>query len=86
MPKKQPTGIAALQKIISQHNGMPARLASAIGKTQSLIHTWIARESIPAEPCLYLEQASRKAKPDDPVTVEQLRPDLPWEVVRGNKK
>lgn len=85
MSKKRPTGVDALKKIIDQHDGMPSRLATAIGKTQSLIHTWIARNSIPAEPCLHLEQASRKVQPKDPVTVEQLRPDLPWDVVRDNK-
>lgn len=84
-PKKQPTGVAALQKIIDQHDGMPSKLGIAIGKTQNLVHTWLARGRIPAEPCLYLEQASRAAAPNDAVTVEMLRPDLPWHVIRGSK-
>ena len=57
------------------------RLAELLNVTRGAVTNWIAR-GVPAERAPDIEQLSRSH--GDPVTCEQLCPEVNWHVVRGN--
>ncbi|MFM8899178.1 MAG: YdaS family helix-turn-helix protein [Burkholderiales bacterium] len=54
--------------------------ASAIGAPVNLPSMWKARCNVPAEWCPAIERVT-KAR-GSPVLCEELRPDIPWDVLR----
>lgn len=60
----------ALTKAIEQAGGV-ARLASRIGVAPNVVGNWKLRESVPADRCLAIEQATEGV-----VTRHDLRPDV----------
>lgn len=59
--------------------GSQAELARLLGVTPSAVSQWrLGVCQVPAERCLAIEQATGGA-----VRCEDLRPDIPWGVVRG---
>jgi len=58
--------------------GSATELAVRIGVAQSAISNWKARGKVPAEHCIAIERETHGT-----VTVEDLRPDLDWAVIRG---
>jgi DNA-binding transcriptional regulator YdaS (Cro superfamily) len=58
--------------------GSATSLAARIGTVQSSISNWRARGRVPAEWCVAIERETAGA-----VTVEELRPDVDWAVIRG---
>lgn len=66
--------------------GTQTALASRLGVVQGAIQNWILRNRVPAEHCPAIERETGGA-----VRCEDLRPDIPWEVLRlqcgeGDKK
>lgn len=55
-------------------------LAIAIGVAPSAPSMWKARGNVPAEHCPAIERETRAR--GKAVTCEELRPDVPWRVVR----
>lgn len=72
----------ALIRAIKTLGGAP-KLAEAIGVSESAPHMWKKRGNVPAEYCPAIERATKKSI--DPVTCEELRPDVDWAVLRGNR-
>lgn len=58
--------------------GSATALAMRIGVAQSAISNWKARGKVPVEHCIAIERETAGA-----VTVEELRPDIDWSVIRG---
>jgi DNA-binding transcriptional regulator YdaS (Cro superfamily) len=58
--------------------GSSTALAERIGSVQSAISNWRARGRVPVEACIAIERETAGA-----VTVEELRPDIDWAVIRG---
>ena len=71
---------AAIQRAATAVGGK-ARLAELLNVTRGAVTNWIAR-GVPAERAPDIEQLSRSH--GDPVTCEQLCPEVNWHVVRGN--
>lgn len=71
--------MSALQRAIDACGGVSA-LASAIGVAASSPSMWKARGNVPAEHCPAIERETRKR--GQPVTCEELRPDVAWDVLR----
>ena len=61
--------------------GGKSRLAELLNVTRGAVTNWIAR-GVPAERAPDIEQLSRSH--GDPVTCEQLCPEVKWHVLRGN--
>lgn len=60
--------------------GSATELAARIGVVQSAISNWKARGRVPAEYCIAIERETGGI-----VTVEQLRPDVDWGVIRRSE-
>lgn len=65
-------------------------LGAAVGVVQTAVSNWKSRGNVPAEYCPSIERATRdavSANPElgDPVTCEELRPDVAWSVLREEK-
>lgn len=60
--------------------GGQAALGKAIGATQQAVSQWVRRGRVPADKCVAIEAATRGQ-----VRCEDLRPDVPWHVVRGQR-
>jgi len=58
--------------------GSQTALAKAIGSTSQTVNNWIRRGNVPADRCPAIELATAGA-----VTCEELRPDIPWSVLRN---
>ncbi|WP_363324852.1 transcriptional regulator [Eleftheria terrae] len=69
----------ALERAITVCGGSTA-LASAIGVAPSLPSMWKLRRKVPAEHCPAIEQLTRTK--GGAVLCEELRPDVPWSVLR----
>jgi DNA-binding transcriptional regulator YdaS (Cro superfamily) len=68
--------------------GSQKDLAHALGVTPGLVAQW-RRRGVPTERCFEIERLSRQMaseKGDETLVIacEELRPDLPWCVVRAN--
>lgn len=63
-----------LERAIDIAHGVSA-LASAIGVSANAPSMWKTRGNVPAEHCPAIERATG-------VRCEDLRPDVPWEVLR----
>lgn len=63
--------------------GGQAGLALAIGVKQQHVWNWLHRAKgvVPAEHCMSIERETRER--GLPVTCEELRPELPWYVLRA---
>lgn len=72
------TSQTALERAIGL--GGVASFAAAIGVAASAPSMWKARGKVPAEHCPAIERFTRDR--GDPVTCEELRPDIPWGVLR----
>lgn len=74
-----------LERAIEIAGGVAA-LASAIDVATSAPSMWKKREKVPAEHCPAIERVTRRKAAEnpelEPVTCEQLRPDVAWEVLR----
>jgi DNA-binding transcriptional regulator YdaS (Cro superfamily) len=69
--------MSALLRAVTLLNGQAA-LATAIGVKQQHIWNWLNRPGgVPAEHCPAIERATKGE-----VRCEQLRPDVPWDVLR----
>jgi DNA-binding transcriptional regulator YdaS (Cro superfamily) len=55
-------------------------MARALGVTPQAVDNWTRRGRVPAEHVPRMEQAFGHLG----VTAEQIRPDIPWSVIRGN--
>lgn len=76
------TGIAALLEAVSLFDNSQTKLSRAIdGTSTQLVNNWIRRNSVPAEWCPNIEEAT--AKRGKRITCERLRPDVRWHVVRA---
>lgn len=67
--------------------GGQSALASALGYSDRRnVAPWFAGRRFPAEHCPTLERATKEAPPHPkglkPVTCEELRPDVAWDVLR----
>jgi DNA-binding transcriptional regulator YdaS (Cro superfamily) len=69
----------ALLKAI-EHAGSQTALAKKLGMPKQNVHAWLSRGNIPAEWVPRIEAAT-----DGMVRAEELRPDIPWHVIRANK-
>ena len=69
----------ALLKAI-KHAGSQAALAKKLGIPKQNVHAWLARGNLPAEWVPRIEHVT-----DGAVRAEDLRPDVPWHVIRQNK-
>lgn len=67
----------ALERAIEVVGGTSA-LASSVGVAPSAPSMWRVRGNVPAEHCPAIERATGGA-----VRCEDLRPDIPWDVLRG---
>lgn len=67
----------ALQRAIEISGGKTA-LARKLGASVQLVDNWTRRGNVPAEHVPAIEAAT-----DGAVTAEQLRPDVPWHIIRG---
>jgi DNA-binding transcriptional regulator YdaS (Cro superfamily) len=77
----------ALQRAAEALGGMAAVARAAGARSDSAPHMWKQRGNVPAEYCPGIERATRAAaaeqgKPELIVTCEDLRPDVPWNVLR----
>ena len=74
-----PSPIAALNRAIAVFPSVVA-FSAAIGVPESAPHMWRQRKRVPADHCpaIYRETAAR----GHPVACEELRPDIPWGVLR----
>jgi len=70
----------ALDRAVKACDGVAA-LAAAIGVAASSPSMWRKRGNVPAEHCPAIERATRAR--GQPVTCEELRPDVDWGVLRG---
>lgn len=62
--------------------GSQAKLAQAIGTTQTAISQFASGSKRPsAETAIRVEMATRGM-----VRAEEIRPDIPWHVIRGKRK
>jgi DNA-binding transcriptional regulator YdaS (Cro superfamily) len=62
--------------------GGPVRAAERLGvERYQTVQSWL-RNRVPAEYCPLIERATREK--GDPVTCEELRPDVAWDVLRDN--
>jgi DNA-binding transcriptional regulator YdaS (Cro superfamily) len=52
--------------------------AQALGCSQALVSRWVSGESPPPERCLQIEEVT-----NHDVLCEDLRPDLPWYILRS---
>lgn len=68
-----------LERAIQVAGGVSA-LASAIGVAASAPSMWKVRGNVPAEHCPSIERLTRER--GQPVTCEELRPDVAWGVLR----
>ncbi|MBJ2155283.1 YdaS family helix-turn-helix protein [Variovorax sp. IB41] len=59
--------------------GSRLRLAELIGVASSTPGMWAFRKKVPAEHCPAIERETG-------VRCEELRPDVPWEVLRNSSK
>lgn len=67
-----------LKKYAETERGAAARLARMLGVHPVMVSQWISGvKAVPAERCPAIEQAT-----DGLVTCEELRPDIPWAVLR----
>ena len=63
----------------AQHLGSIAALARALGLSDPTVHQWTTGvRRVPAERCPEIEAITNGA-----VRAEELRPDVPWHVIRG---
>lgn len=68
-----------LKTYVELERGGAVKLAHAIGVSQVMISQWISGvKAVPAERCPPIEQATGGM-----VRCEELRPDIPWGVLRG---
>lgn len=67
----------ALDDAIDMAGGVGA-LAAQIGVAPSAPSMWRKRRRVPADQCPAIERATKGA-----VRCEDLRPDVPWDVLRG---
>ena len=70
------TNLKALERAIAIAGG-PEALAKSIGVTATLPYMWRARKRVPAEHCPAIEGVTNGL-----VRCEDLRPDVPWRVLR----
>lgn len=70
----------ALDRAIAEAKGVSA-LASSIGVVQTAVSNWRSRGKVPAEHCPAIERAT-----NGKVRCEELRPDIPWAVLREQAK
>lgn len=72
-----------LERAIEMTGGVGA-LASALEVSPSVPSMWKKRGRVPAEYCPAIERATRNVSASEhiPVTCEELRPDVAWEVLR----
>jgi DNA-binding transcriptional regulator YdaS (Cro superfamily) len=62
--------------------GSQAELARRVGVSVSMVSQWCTgARPLPTERCIDIERETRAS--GDPVTVEELRPDVDWAVIRG---
>lgn len=61
--------------------GGQSELARAIGAKQQYVWRWLSRGRVPAEHCPAIERETRAR--GEPVTCEELRPDVDWSVLRS---
>lgn len=59
------------------HMGGQMATARRFNTTVQVVHNWLRRDRIPAEYAPLIEDATNGA-----FTANQLRPDIPWDVVR----
>jgi DNA-binding transcriptional regulator YdaS (Cro superfamily) len=59
--------------------GSFSELARALGESNQTVFNWRTRQ-VPLEKCPLIEKLTRDA--GDPVTREQLRPDVDWNLFR----
>jgi DNA-binding transcriptional regulator YdaS (Cro superfamily) len=69
--------------------GSQHALACAAGVTDSCVWQWRLRRPVPLDRCIQIEAATRRVAGErqDPTLVvccEDLRPDVPWRVLREN--
>lgn len=64
--------------------GSQSALADLLGVTKAAVSQWKQEgRKVPAEHCPLIErETSARGRP---VTCEQLRPDIAWDVVRGQR-
>lgn len=61
--------------------GGPSSAARALRVTPQAVFFWLAgRRALSAEQCIAIERETAGA-----VTVEELRPDIDWAVIRGHR-
>jgi DNA-binding transcriptional regulator YdaS (Cro superfamily) len=58
--------------------GSQSALANGIGVSPQTVNNWIRRGNVPAEYCPRIEAFTNGA-----VRCEDLRPDVPWSVIRA---
>ena len=69
--------------------GSQSAMAEALHVTKGRVSQWLHRGTVPFERCIQIEKLSRaiaEQRQDERLVVvcEDLRPDLEWQVVRGN--
>ena len=61
--------------------GSQAAMATALGVSRAAVSQWMfADRRVPAEHCPTIERLTRER--GEPVMCEELRPDIPWGVLR----
>jgi len=81
MPRLSP-----LQKALALFDDSPTKFAAALGETVLRQHVehWVKADRVPADKCPLIERATREK--GQPVTCEELRPDVAWGVLREQAK
>lgn len=77
----KPSERAALKRAIKLFPSAN-KFAEAIGVSWATPAMWQTRKGVPAEHCLLIERETRAL--GKPVVCEELRTDLPWDVLRQN--
>jgi len=71
--------------------GTQLAFARELGVSKGRVSQWLCGDTVPLERCIDIEKKTRAlaaARHDDGVIVvcEDLRPDVEWNVVRGNPR
>lgn len=72
-----------LFRAVELFDNSPSKLAAATGGafTRQNVEYWLTTGRVPGEFCPHIERATR-AVAGGPVLCEELRPDVPWDVLR----
>lgn len=78
MPRTSP-----LEKALAVFDNSPTKFANALGEgvLRQHVEHWIKADRVPADKCPLIERATREH--GQPVTCEELRPDVAWGVLRA---